>query len=320
MIVKYSGPDTKNKMELVQGAHDSDKAIQEKKDKVEKKGEVVVKKMSNPVESNGFIARYWFFSKATGASGYKTDGIEPSIIGSAENINYPTFADIKKISKDFPEQNYAMEWSGKINIIKDGKYTFAVSTDEAAHVWVNEIEVVGSKKGKKGETNGKIELKAGWHDFKATYFDSDGDGNIVVRYSGPDTDNKMELIAGSHDGEIPVIKDAETKKEEAKFAEGFIASYYFFNKGTGQNGYNTDEKKPDLVKELKTIDFKNDAAFKKESKDFPGDHFACEFEGKIHIEKGGKYTFFTASDDGSRLWINEKKVVENWGLHGTRER
>ena len=77
---------------------------------------------------------------------------------------------------------------------------------------------------------------------------------------------------------------------------------------------------PDIVKALKTINFPNDNSFKAEGKDFPNDHFACEWEGKIMIENTGKYTFFTKSDDGSRLWINGKKIVENWGLHGRRER
>jgi len=26
------------------------------------------------------------------------------------------------------------------------------------------------------------------------------------------------------------------------------------------------------------------------------------------------------SDDGSRLWINGKMIVDNWGLHGNRKR
>ena len=30
----------------------------------------------------------------------------------------------------------------------------------------------------------------------------------------------------------------------------------------------------------------------------------------------GEYEFQTTSDDGSRLYIDDKKVVENWGLHG----
>jgi len=30
--------------------------------------------------------------------------------------------------------------------------------------------------------------------------------------------------------------------------------------------------------------------------------------------------FSTASDDGSKLWIDDKKVVNNMGLHGRRVR
>jgi hypothetical protein len=57
----------------------------------------------------------------------------------------------------------------------------------------------------------------------------------------------------------------------------------------------------------------------KESDDFPSDHFTGEWRGKIKITKAGKYIFITKSDDGSRLWINDKQIIDNWGLHGPRE-
>ena len=50
------------------------------------------------------------------------------------------------------------------------------------------------------------------------------------------------------------------------------------------------------------------------------DHFSGEWSGKIKIDKAGEYTFATISDDGSRLFINGKQVVDNWGLHGNRKR
>lgn len=105
--------------------------------------------------------------------------------------------------------------------------------------------------------------------------------------------------------------------EEPEYKKGFISSYWYFNKKTDQNGYNIEGIKPSLVKETEKIEFANDAAFKKESADFPANHFYSEYKGKVKIENPGKYTFSTASDDGSRLWVNEKRVVDNWGLHGT---
>ena len=44
------------------------------------------------------------------------------------------------------------------------------------------------------------------------------------------------------------------------------------------------------------------------------------FEGYIYVSKAGTYTFYTNSDDGSRLWINDILVVENGGVHSARDR
>lgn len=50
------------------------------------------------------------------------------------------------------------------------------------------------------------------------------------------------------------------------------------------------------------------------------DNFAFVFEGKIKCPSNGIYTFYTSSDDGSKLYINGSLVVNNDGLHGTQER
>ncbi len=50
------------------------------------------------------------------------------------------------------------------------------------------------------------------------------------------------------------------------------------------------------------------------------DGFALRFTGLIHIDRGGRYTFFTRSDDGSRLYIGDELVVNNDGLHGMSEK
>ena len=50
------------------------------------------------------------------------------------------------------------------------------------------------------------------------------------------------------------------------------------------------------------------------------DHFSGEWTGWIQIKIAGEYKFYTISDDGSRLWINNKMIVDNWGLHGSRKR
>ena len=50
------------------------------------------------------------------------------------------------------------------------------------------------------------------------------------------------------------------------------------------------------------------------------DRFALRFTGSIHVPKSGRYTFFTTSDDGSRIYVGKKLVVNNDGLHGMIEK
>jgi putative heme-binding domain-containing protein len=50
------------------------------------------------------------------------------------------------------------------------------------------------------------------------------------------------------------------------------------------------------------------------------DDFALKFNGNLTIAQSGKYTFFIASDDGSRVYIDDRLVIDNDGLHGMSEK
>ncbi|WP_171017244.1 PA14 domain-containing protein [Maribacter sp. ACAM166] len=54
----------------------------------------------------------------------------------------------------------------------------------------------------------------------------------------------------------------------------------------------------------------------------PGDtdSFAIRYSGSINISNSGSYTFYTSSDDGSKLYIDGAQIVDNDGNHGNRER
>ncbi len=46
-----------------------------------------------------------------------------------------------------------------------------------------------------------------------------------------------------------------------------------------------------------------------------GDNFALRFEGYLRIERAGEYRFHLTSDDGSKLFLDDKLVVANDGVH-----
>src|SRR6185295_12947219 len=108
----------------------------------------------------------------------------------------------------------------------------------------------------------------------------------------------------------------ETAPDEMR--SGLIAE--FFNIGKPMEEFPTvaAERKPDLRRVDRQVNFEQT------TDTFPGtamaDHFYVRWTGRIKIPRDGKYTFFTESDDGSRLWIDGKVVVDNGGLHAMEEK
>ena len=46
------------------------------------------------------------------------------------------------------------------------------------------------------------------------------------------------------------------------------------------------------------------------------DQFALRFTGNLMVTEPGTYTFYISSDDGSRIYLNDKLLIDNDGLHG----
>ena len=49
-------------------------------------------------------------------------------------------------------------------------------------------------------------------------------------------------------------------------------------------------------------------------------YYGVAFDGYIYVSQDGWYFFYTKSDDGSKLYINNQNVVNNDGIHGWQER
>jgi|GEM_PF-552569 WD40 repeat protein len=51
----------------------------------------------------------------------------------------------------------------------------------------------------------------------------------------------------------------------------------------------------------------------------PGENFSGRYTGWVEAPTTGAYTFHTVSDDGVRLWVNSKLLIDNWTDHGATE-
>jgi len=94
---------------------------------------------------------------------------------------------------------------------------------------------------------------------------------------------------------------------------GLVAEY--FSLEGGPNGFPAipAAQKPTFVRVEKSVDYGD------VSGDFYGtrltDNFYARWTGVLRVEKAGKTSFWTESDDGSRLILDGKVVVDNGGVH-----
>jgi len=95
------------------------------------------------------------------------------------------------------------------------------------------------------------------------------------------------------------------------------ASVTFAQAGTGLDGSYFNNVKLEGAPVLKRVDpvinFQwNNAA---PGAGVPADKFSARWTGQILAPSTASYTFFTRSDDGVRLWVNGKLLIDNWTGH-----
>ncbi|MBE3110891.1 MAG: OmpA family protein [Acidobacteria bacterium] len=88
----------------------------------------------------------------------------------------------------------------------------------------------------------------------------------------------------------------------------------------------TTEKMPDQIDALKPQGViytdRLDIPIREFSEGFPGvtdrfEWFGLIYTGRFQIDKPGAYKWRLFSDDGSRLWIDGKEIIDNDGIHGS---
>jgi hypothetical protein len=105
--------------------------------------------------------------------------------------------------------------------------------------------------------------------------------------------------------------------QQAELKPGLTGDYYVIAE-PAEDFPDLGKKKPALRRIDATVDFPaGDGRFKGTSLSW---QFCVRWSGVLRVPKDGRYTFTTESDDGSRLYIDGKQVVDNGGLHAMEEK
>ncbi|CQH59279.1 probable secreted glycoprotein [Halobacterium hubeiense] len=136
------------------------------------------------------------------------------------------------------------------------------------------------------------------------YSDSTGTASTTATVSN--TGSVKVYATGANTEDVFTLNVSDTGPEE----QGVYYRYYEGDYGGGGMP-NFDTQTPVETGTIGTFDI--DAA------DRRADNFGYQFTAYIDVSETGSYTFYTNSDDGSRLFIDGNRVVDNPGEHPPQE-
>ena len=251
----------------------------------------------------GLIGQYYQMEGSLGDFPKLAAGQKPAMERVDKDINFASTLEAFPGTKLV--DNFYVNWTGVIRIPKDGTYTFYLESDDGSRLFIDGKQVVDhGGTHDMTEMSSRTELKAGDHEIKVEFFDAEEDAGCILSW---DTAGKAK----------EVVPASVLFHKAAGGEPGLLAEYYQTADGTEDFPDFPASKAPDLKRVDKNINFEST------QDDWPGtkfkDFFYVRWTGKIRIPADGKYTFFLESDDGSRLFLDGKQVVDNGGVHAMEE-
>lgn len=253
----------------------------------------------------GLLGRYYQF---TALSDFPTQlgGRKPEVERVDKDINFPST--LEEFAGTKLKDNFYAVWTGVIRIPADGKYTFTLESDDGSRLFIDGKEIVDNGgTHEMVEASGRAELKAGDHEIKVEFFDEEEDAGCILSWQA---EGKAKEV-------VPASALFHKGGASAGGNGGLQADYFRMEEGSEDFPNFSDTKTPDL----KRVD--NQINFESTQDNWPGtefkEFFYIRWTGFIEIPADGKYTFYLESDDGSRLFIDGKQVLDNGGAHGMEE-
>ena len=254
----------------------------------------------------GTILREWW----TGISGTAVSDL-------TSNANYPDNPTGTEEITSFEgptdwADNYGTRIYGYLHPSANGDYTFWIASDDNSELWLstddnpanasliaNVPEWTSSRQWTKyaEQQSSVISLTGGQKYYiEALQKEEGGGDNVAVAWEGPDI--SQEVIDGSHLS--PWWTGIGTGK-------GLIGNYYD----------NTDFTNPKVSRLDPTVNF--DWGNGSPDPLIGVDTFSVRWAGQIQPLYSETYTFYTTTDDGVRLWVNNQLLIDKWIDQGPTE-
>jgi hypothetical protein len=235
-------------------------------------------------------------------------GKKPTQTRTAKTINYASRR--RPWSGLTKADHFAVRWTGYLAIAKKGYYRFYLKSDDGSKLYINKQQYINND-GLHGmrERSTRRYMTNKLHPLRVEFFEKGGGAGIEFRYNGGDSMNRKEIVPAS-----ALWQKDDTEAQLACRNYGLKEEFFFFRQGGRLPSLRG--KKARITRTSGEVNYRNTGG---RWAGLPSrDNFAAKWRGWILIHNPGSYTFYLSSDDGSKLYIDKKQVVDNDGLHGWR--
>ncbi|MBO9703541.1 MAG: T9SS type A sorting domain-containing protein [Sporocytophaga sp.] len=196
-----------------------------------------------------------------------------------------------------PVNQFSARWTGQIKPLYSEAYTFYTFSDDGIRLYVNNTLVIDNWTYHGAvENTGNITLVAGQlYDIRLEYFEGNSMATAKLSWSTPINQQKQ------------VIPQTQLYSNTVVPGVGLKGEYFNSLDFTGTALTRVDS--------VINFDWNNNPPFTGVNTD----NYSVRWTGKIKADFSETFTFYTLSDDGVRLWVNNTLLIDNWTNHAAVE-
>ncbi len=241
-------------------------------------------KFPNAGRGTGLVGAYYERPNFSGRAIYRVDEAIDFNWGARE----PVF--------DLPRDYFTVRWSGQLEAPVGGLYTFWLVTDDGGRMQLgplgNLLKLEKWQKQEAGETNGVVRLEAGRrYDLRVEYFDNVGNARVRLLWSGPGFIKSVIPRSQLHPASPPDLPEAKLVASNGLLATYFKSRFFFGDA---------------VVRMDPMVNF---AWTNSPAGDVAAEDYSVRWTGQLETKHSETYTFHVESDEGVRLWVNGKSLI-----------
>lgn len=242
------------------------------------------------------------------------------------------------VFEDDSRNSFAFRFNGTIDVPATDTYTFYTRSDDGSILEIDGTEVVDNSGQHAPNTeSGTITLSEGEHDIGVAFFEDDGQNTLTVEWESPNISRQEipdRVLSNERGGSATPIELSVPTRLDNETWRQLLDEEFTANGGHVQDmdvvpgdppyeyyeaDYSSEFDMPEFDRANLVTTGGTDNFDIKELKQ-RDDGYAFRFNKRITVPEDGTYTFYTTSDDGSRLYIDGTRVVNNDGQHANQTR